>query len=384
MSVQSGSMVPAFYKGDLVVVKSVPNDGYRVGDVITFANPRNENQTITHRVQSILPADDMQPQRFVTKGDANIAADSPIYGRKIVGKVTTGIPYLGYGFDFVRQPIGLLLLIYVPALIVIAAEIRRLSKYYKEQEPYVAAGFDPSASAQKPSKAKPAFKTSAAAVIVATAIAAPAAHAALMSTATLTSTSISTAQVTLPAAPAYPLISNVTFGNSAGTTNGANINVSTNNPQTATSGNTSVNNNGSGGSAASGNASNSSNTTITINVGGSSTPATVTIYNPTNQAIDLSGWRLADNNTSRTLPAGTTIAAKGSYVYTWPVSNGLSRTSDRLILSNPAGSAIDGLSWGSDTSQFNPSITATAATISLNRSNPNSDTNTTADWQTTP
>ncbi len=394
LSVQSGSMVPAYSKGDLVVVNRVPDNAYKVGDVITFINPADSKQTITHRVVGIPTAGGKSIGRFETKGDANAASDGSIASNDIVGKVSAGIPVLGFIFDFVRQPLGLVLLIYVPALSIIVSEMRRLMKHYKDQEPYVAIGYDPDKAGSITITAKPSSNTkraamaSAVAMIAAVGIVAPVAHAALMSTATLSNTSLSTF---VPAG--YPVIHKIVFNNNTGstgsnstTTSTSNVTVINNNPQTATSGNASS----SGGSATSGNATNTSNTNISINVGnGSNTPPTATgnqtviIYNPTVQTINLAGWKLIDNGTTQTIASGS-VAAKSYFTYTWPVTNGLSRTNDRLSLRNPSATTIDGLSWGSDTSVLNPPISTSIATTSLTRKAPALDTNKASDWRVTP
>lgn len=123
LSVQSGSMEPSIQKGDLVIVKDVPQ--YQVGDVITYMNPRNENVTITHRIISI-----DQRGRIVAKGDANGSADKAITARMVVGKVDRVVPGFGTVMDFARTPVGLLLIIYVPALLIVISEMRRLAAHY--------------------------------------------------------------------------------------------------------------------------------------------------------------------------------------------------------------------------------------------------------------
>lgn len=397
LSVQSGSMVPAYSKGDLVVVNRVPDNAYKVGDVITFINPANSKQTITHRVVGIPTAGGKSIGRFETKGDANATTDGSIASNDIVGKVSAGIPLLGFMFDFVRKPLGLILLIYVPALSIIVAEIKRLMKHYKDQEPYVAIGYDPDKAASKrlsgvqSTNTKRAAKASAIAMIAAVGIVVPVAHAALMSTATLTNTSLSTF---VPAD--YVVIHKVTFSKAGSTrsnstsTSTSNVTVINNNPQSAISGSASASSSGINSSATSGTASNTSNTNININVSnGSSTPPsvignqTVTLYNPTAQTVNLAGWKLLDNGATRTIASGM-VAAKSYFTYTWPATDGLSRTNDRLRLRNPSSTTVDGLSWGSDTSILNPPIFTSTTIASLTRKAPAIDTNTASDWQVVP
>lgn len=132
LSVQSGSMEPTISKGDLVSVARTPTRDLRVGDVVTFSQ---EGQMVTHRIVAL--TGDMSG-RIVTKGDANDRADQAIVPSQLVGRVNRVVPYIGFGVDFIKQPLGLVLVVYVPALILIINEIRRLARYYKKQQPYSA------------------------------------------------------------------------------------------------------------------------------------------------------------------------------------------------------------------------------------------------------
>lgn len=138
LAVQTGSMEPQIHQGGVVAVTRVEPETLVAGDIITFTNPANKSQTITHRVVGMREDPMLKGQKqFVTKGDANAVADQPVPYASVVGKVRTQAPYVGYGLTFVRRPLGLALLIYVPALIVIGNELRKLIRYYKSQEPYV-------------------------------------------------------------------------------------------------------------------------------------------------------------------------------------------------------------------------------------------------------
>lgn len=131
LSVQTGSMEPTIKTGSLVFVNRVPAGSIRPGDVITYVNPRNQAQTITHRVQEIRKHNGQR--QFVTKGDANDAADKPFGPNRIVGRVNLSVPYVGKAADFARSVWGVLLLVYIPALIVVVSEIRRLAAFYRSQ-----------------------------------------------------------------------------------------------------------------------------------------------------------------------------------------------------------------------------------------------------------
>jgi signal peptidase I len=140
LSVQSESMVPSLNKGDLVTVAHVPVSDLKIGDVITYTSPKDSQVTITHRLVGT-PAE-LGINSFETKGDANQTTDPLITPAAIIGRTVYAIPKLGYVADFLRQPLGLLVLIYLPALFILGSEIRRLIRRYQAQEEYMMSGYD--------------------------------------------------------------------------------------------------------------------------------------------------------------------------------------------------------------------------------------------------
>jgi signal peptidase len=137
LTVLSGSMEPAIPVGSVVVVGRVGSDRVRVGDVITFARGRaGENASnvyTTHRVVQVVGSG--PGVSFVTRGDANAKADAAVVpGGQVVGRVMLTIPYLGQVSRFVRTPMGLVLLILLPAAVLITEEIWGLLRVKREAE----------------------------------------------------------------------------------------------------------------------------------------------------------------------------------------------------------------------------------------------------------
>ncbi|MFQ5887933.1 MAG: signal peptidase I [Candidatus Hydrothermarchaeales archaeon] len=99
MAVVSNSMVPTFYKGDLVVVKGVDPEKLEKGDIIVYQNPYR-NIPIVHRVVDI--EDHGGYRYFYTKGDHNLRTDQafgiapPVREDLIKGRVILIIPKLGW------------------------------------------------------------------------------------------------------------------------------------------------------------------------------------------------------------------------------------------------------------------------------------------------
>lgn len=253
-SVQTGSMSPSIQRGDLVAVTNVPDSQLAVGDVITYINPANADQTITHRLIEV-PSETNQ-YRFITRGDANPAPDAPVAPSGVVGRSAFTVPYAGYAFDVVRRPLGLIALIYIPALVVIISEIRRLSEHYRKSQPYFASEVIRRRklyALKRQSKIPGNATKLTLLVVVSFGVMSLPALAALSSSATLASNTITTKS--LPPVPPTPP-PNSSCSN--------NVNVSNTNNQTAQTGNASVTGDTTGGSAQSGNASNSSSTNINI------------------------------------------------------------------------------------------------------------------------
>lgn len=127
--VKSGSMEPTLQTGALIIVKPVKN--YQVNDIITFKKTNAPDNTITHRLIEIKTTNNKQ--NFITKGDANEDQDvDEVYPSRVVGKVFLNIPYLGYAVAAAKTKYGFLLIIVIPALLIIADEIKKIIQEAKK------------------------------------------------------------------------------------------------------------------------------------------------------------------------------------------------------------------------------------------------------------
>lgn len=93
VAVESNSMVPVFYKGDILVLKGVAPADLEVGDVIVYS-VKTRDVPVVHRIVKINP-----DGSFQTKGDANSGQlDFEFYipPENVHGKVIVIIPYLGW------------------------------------------------------------------------------------------------------------------------------------------------------------------------------------------------------------------------------------------------------------------------------------------------
>lgn len=118
--VMSGSMEPAISTGDLVFVKET--DQYEVGDVIVY---QDQNMLVMHRVQTI------EEETVIVKGDANNAADAPVYKTQVRGLVIAAVPAMGNLFLWMKQPAGIVITLIAAFLLM---ELPYWKKKQKDQE----------------------------------------------------------------------------------------------------------------------------------------------------------------------------------------------------------------------------------------------------------
>ncbi|MGI5942992.1 MAG: signal peptidase I [Pelotomaculaceae bacterium] len=105
--VLSGSMEPAMYPGDVVIIREQAADKYRPGDVVTYLTGGN---AFTHRIVS------EENGVFTLKGDNNNTADEFLTADRFEGKVILRIPKIGLAIVFLKKPQGMVL---VGALLVL-------------------------------------------------------------------------------------------------------------------------------------------------------------------------------------------------------------------------------------------------------------------------
>ncbi|HHV06699.1 MAG TPA: signal peptidase I [Firmicutes bacterium] len=135
LTVLSGSMEPAIHTGDIVIVRPLDdNEEIKEGDIITFRTQEKADMLITHRVMGIIIINGA-PAVYVTKGDANDAQDLATVARsQVVGTYAWRIPYFGYLVNFLRKPLGIILGVVLPGLILIAGEVRTIWQILGESE----------------------------------------------------------------------------------------------------------------------------------------------------------------------------------------------------------------------------------------------------------
>lgn len=121
LTVLTGSMVPTYDPGDVVVVRGVedPARDVRVGDVVSFQPFPEDPTLITHRVVSKLFTS--EGTRFVTRGDANGADDEPLRPEQIKAVAVYHVPWVGTTTLWLGQRRDAVVIAAAAALLVYAA-----------------------------------------------------------------------------------------------------------------------------------------------------------------------------------------------------------------------------------------------------------------------
>ncbi len=120
-TVLTNSMAPKYAPGTFLVVKPVPFDQLRVGDVITYQIESGKPGVISHRIVSI-GATQSGARVLTTQGDNNSLPDAlPVQEVQVKGRLSYAVPYVGWLANAVGRGRGVLVPIIATALIVLGA-----------------------------------------------------------------------------------------------------------------------------------------------------------------------------------------------------------------------------------------------------------------------
>lgn len=125
-TVITGSMIPVYNIGDIVIVREIEPDKIKVDDDIVYNGESGtyKNKTITHRVISIEKQEDGN-YRIITKGVANIAQDPIINQSQVIGKVVGKISILNF---ILRVVTNIYVWALIPAGILVHINLKKMKK----------------------------------------------------------------------------------------------------------------------------------------------------------------------------------------------------------------------------------------------------------------
>lgn len=126
MVVQTNSMAPEFYAGDLIFIKKCDTSKLEEGDIVTFHTIIDNQYALnTHRIESI--TEENSVRSYTTKGDNNDMSDTHLISDgDIVGKYIGHIPKLGKVMDFLSGSVGFMIVIVLPMLIFFIYQVYHL------------------------------------------------------------------------------------------------------------------------------------------------------------------------------------------------------------------------------------------------------------------
>ena len=136
----SDSMIPTINVRDAVVTMRVDQSQLKMNDIITFISKDIETQgtPITHRIVGIVYEDSITKNKVLgyrTKGDHNNTQDfALIKPEEVLGKVYLRIPMIGYLQLLLTNPIGWLLVIVLPCLLIIGNDVLKIGKAMRNKE----------------------------------------------------------------------------------------------------------------------------------------------------------------------------------------------------------------------------------------------------------
>lgn len=95
-TVLTNSMAPAYSPGTFLVVRPVPFQAVKLGDVITYQIESGRPEVVTHRVVAISSTQEGE-RTFITKGDNNSLEDGkPVLSVQVRGKLFYAVPHIGF------------------------------------------------------------------------------------------------------------------------------------------------------------------------------------------------------------------------------------------------------------------------------------------------
>ena len=134
-SVATGSMVPVYNVGDILISKEIDAEDIKVGDDLVYQGKQGTfaGKVVTHRVNSIEKLEDGN-YKIITQGVANNAADPEIDQTQVYGKIICKLHILSFLGKLVRNVYMFYFLIFVPVGILVYRNIKNLINRDDDEE----------------------------------------------------------------------------------------------------------------------------------------------------------------------------------------------------------------------------------------------------------
>lgn len=123
-NVATGSMVPEYNVGDVLIIKEVDTNKLEVGDDITYLGEVGtfKDRVVTHRIVRI--EETVGGRIFYTKGIANDTEDPQITGEQIYGKVVYKCVLISLLTKLMNNLTAFYIIIFIPFALLIFLQIK--------------------------------------------------------------------------------------------------------------------------------------------------------------------------------------------------------------------------------------------------------------------
>ena len=129
-TVITGSMIPVYNIGDIIIVKEVIPDEIMVGDDLVYKGEKGSyrNKIVTHRVIKVKKQDDGNFQ-IITKGVNNSAQDPAINQTQVIGRVIGKIPIINWILKIITN---IYVWMFIPVIILIKKNIKKIKNMERD------------------------------------------------------------------------------------------------------------------------------------------------------------------------------------------------------------------------------------------------------------
>ncbi len=123
-SVITGSMVPVYNVGDVLIARDIPADQIEIGDDVSYLGAMGsfKDKIVTHRVIGI-ETDTNGEKLFFTQGVANLVQDPVVKADQIYGRIVYKSFLLSFAYKIISTRVGMFILIVIPVMYIIMSEI---------------------------------------------------------------------------------------------------------------------------------------------------------------------------------------------------------------------------------------------------------------------
>lgn len=133
-AVATGSMIPVYNVGDVLIAKETEASNLKVGDDIVYEGKKGsfKDKVVTHRIISIEEKEDGN-YKIITKGVANQEQDPEINQTQVYGKIVYKIKTLSFFNKMLKNMYIFYFVIFIPAGVIIYKIFKELTTREDEE-----------------------------------------------------------------------------------------------------------------------------------------------------------------------------------------------------------------------------------------------------------